>query len=237
MDFKIKVFSINELKRLVEPEQLLPFNREIMPKHVGEMVESIKECGVLRVPIIGKLNYNGGLPYAIIDGQHLITAIIQLDESSGTDLVKCIMKEYDNKKDVIKTVAKINNTQRPWVDLTYLNAWYLFGDENEHFENYEYVNHLHTTDNLPCSFIVQLYSTTKDKFKEGEMVFRDKAFCDKVYKLALMLKNQYDVAGACLYGLERWAKVRHFKDKKQIDFQKLASRIRAGIRNKERGAM
>jgi hypothetical protein len=235
---EIKKFTRQELQELLLPENLLPFNRDITGAHVGKMVRSVEACGLLRAPIIGRLNYVDPPIHAIIDGQHLTTAIVSMKHMHEYDSIECIVKDFDSKRDVINAVARVNNTQKIWNDEHYLRAWHLYGEDNgKYYGNYQFLMNLFTNDNLPCSFVVALYCYSKEEFKAGELTFRDKDFCDKVYKLALMLKNQYDKQSPCLYGLEMWAKRRHFHDKKKINFEKLESRVKAGIRTKERGAM
>jgi len=237
---KIQEFTRAELKELLQKENLLAFNRDITSAHVNKMAMSIEECGLLRAPIIGMLNYLNPPQFAIIDGQHLTSAIVAIEgkHKYKYDNVDCIITEFETKKDVINTVATLNNTQNSWNDSNYLTAWYLFGADNvEYYKNYQFIHNLHKNDNLPCSFVITLYCLSKEKFKTGELTFREKEFCDHVYRLALMLKNKYDKQSPCLYGLENWAKRRYFLDKKTINFQKLESRLRAGLRTKEHGAM
>jgi len=235
---EIKKFTKQELKGLLQVENLLPFNRSITAAHVSKMAQSVKDCGLLRAPIIGKLNYIKPPVYAIIDGQHLVSAVVAINNEPEFENIDCIVRDYESKREVIKAVAKVNNTMNMWKDRHYLSAWYLFGPENEdYYENYKFLNNLLTNDHMPCSFLITLYCTSKDDFKEGKLLFRDREFSDKVYKLALMLKNQYDKQSPCLNGLEVWCKRKHYHEKKAINFQKLESRMKAGIRNKELGSM
>ena len=234
---KIKEFTVAELKELVKEKNLLEFNRDISDIHTKKMQDSIMDCGLLRLPVIGELSkFDKNRKYAIIDGQHLCSAIVKLPRGSIIKKVNCIIKTYSSKKEVIADISKLNNTQKTWNDENYLDAWFKFGKDNiEHFKNYAYLQNLYSTsfDGLPCGFLVDLYAKSKDDFKEGALEFRDREFSDKLAQISIMLKEDYKKGSFTLHGLRMWAMNRKFNEKKDIDFHKLKSRLSQAIRNKE----
>ncbi len=234
---KIQKFTVAQLKELLKEKNLLEFNRDISEGHTKKMQESVMDCGILRLPVIGDLSaFDKNRKQAIIDGQHLCNAIVRLPRSSAITSIDCIVKTYESKKDVISDISKLNNTQKTWNDENYLDAWFKFGKDNiEHFTNYTYLHNLYSSsfDGLPCGFLVDLYAKSKDDFKEGRLEFRDREFSDKLAQISLMLKEDFKKGSFTLHGLRMWAMKRKFEEKKDIDFFKLKSRLSQAIRNKE----
>ncbi len=52
----MKELKISEIKEMLKDKNLLEFNREISQRHSNAIMESIKECGLLRVPVIGDIS-------------------------------------------------------------------------------------------------------------------------------------------------------------------------------------
>jgi len=226
---KIQKLDLKEMRDLISDKYLLPFNREIQPKHVHKMYHSIAECGLLRLPVVGKLMYEKNQPLAIIDGQHLISALVLYKVKE----IEVIVKDYDKKRDVIHDIAKLNNTQKTWNDANYLDAWFKYGKDNlTHFTNYSYLNNLYQTSNMACGFLVDCYGTSKKDFKAGELTFWDREYSDKIYQIADWLQTEFKKSTHTLQGLRMWAK-KMYKDKKDVDFNKLRSRLNVAIRNNE----
>ena len=155
----MKEFKISEIKELLKEKNLLEFNREISQRHTNSIMESVNQCGILRLPIIGDISKFDKRNYVIVDGQHLCNALAS--DPTKHKKVNCIVKKYNTKAEVIKDVSKLNNVQKTWNDENYLNAWYKFGKDNiEHFSNYAYLWNTYNNifDGLPCGFLVDLYS-------------------------------------------------------------------------------
>ena len=74
----IKQIKITELKDLLKEKKLLEFNREISQRHTNSIMESINQCGLLRVPVIGDISKFDKRKYVIIDGQHLCNALTKM---------------------------------------------------------------------------------------------------------------------------------------------------------------
>lgn len=234
---RIQQFKKQEIKELLKEKNLLEFNREISASHAKKILESILECGLLRLPVIGDISaFDANRKYVIIDGQHLCSAITKLPKHAGIGEIDALVKTYEKKEEVISDIAKLNNAQKVWNDENYLDAWFKFGKDNiDHFTNYSYLWNMYNTtfDGLPCGLIVDLYAENKDAFKEGKLEFRDREFSDKLAQLCYQLKNDFKKGSFTLHGLRMWATKRKFGEKKDIDFKKLKSRLFQAIKNKE----
>jgi hypothetical protein len=228
----MEVLKISEIKDMLKEKNLLEFNREISQRHSNAIMESINECGLLRVPVIGDISKFDKRKYVIIDGQHLCNAIVNIKNIKN---INCIVKKYDNKTEVIHDVSKLNNVQKTWNDENYLNAWYKFGKDNEYFTNYAYLWNQYNEifDGLPCGYLVDLYSTNKELFRTGKLDFRDRKFSDKIAQLSYILKSEYSKGAFTLQGLKNWTFTRKFKELKDVDFNKLESRLRLALKNNE----
>lgn len=230
---KIREIKLKELKELTKEENLLSFNRDIQPRHVEKMINSINKCGILRLPVIGDVSAFDGRETVIIDGQHLCTAITKLDPKDKINSTPCIVKVYETKEEVISDIAKLNNTQKTWTDEDYLYAWYKFGKDNvEHYINYsDLYNTYQNFEGIPCSFMVDLFAKSKDDFKEGRLEFRDREFSMKILQLCYKLREDFQKPAHTLHGLRMWAVDRYFTEKREIDYPKLESRLFDALRN------
>lgn len=230
---KTKNFTLSQLKELVKEHNLLPFNREISPTHANAMQKSIIKSGILRRPIVGRLKYDKN-KLAIIDGQHLVSAMTTLPEKYKIKRGECIVKEYDNRKDVIYDISVLNNTQKVWNDEQFLNAWYQFGaDQNEdYYPNYIELYKKYNQGSLSCGLLVDIYTKSKDLFREGKLTFFDKKFSDEVYYLCNDLKNTFGSAAFMLHGVLGFCVEMH-NNKKQIDWNRLKSRVFYAMKHKD----
>jgi hypothetical protein len=230
---KIQKIKISELKELVKEKNLLEFNRDIQPRHVEKMIKSVTNCGLLRLPIIGDISKFDSRKLVIIDGQHLCSALTLLDPNNAYHEVNCIVKEYDNKAEVIRDIAKLNNTQKTWNDEDYLYAWVKFGKDNiHHYADYsDLYNQYQNFEGIPCAFLIDLFAKNKDDFKEGRLEFRDRDFSMRLLQICYKLKVDFNKPSQTLHGLRLWAFERYFRDKREIDFVKLESRLFDSLRN------
>lgn len=98
---------------------LAGINRPIIPNQVTKLAESIKTMGIVRPVVIAYLNFiaNVRLPY-VIDGQHLLNALIKL----GLD-IPYVTIEVKDKKDLVEKIAKLNSSSKSWTMLDYIVAW------------------------------------------------------------------------------------------------------------------
>lgn len=224
-----KEFSIAELKNLIREENLLPFNRKIAKKHVLKMMKSVEESDLIRDPLLGKMSYDNN-KLAIVDGQHLISALVILSKDPKYKRIRCKVKDYTTKGQVIKDISKINNVQKTWKDENYLDAWYMFGPSGnpEYFPNYSHLWSRVNQGELPIGLIIDIYTSNKDAFKEGKLAFYDIQFSESIFSLLRDLRLEFNCSANMLYGVLLFA-----KEKRQtIDFYKLRSRLFDAMRNK-----
>ena len=229
-NYNYKKITYKTVKELLNPKNLLEFNREIKSSHVKKMSKSIKKAGLLRDALIGDISeFDMRRKFAIIDGQHLLSAIYN---DKPIDEVPVKIKKYYSKKEVIDDVAVLNNTQKSWNDTDYLNSWYSFGSDNEHFEAYQKLHYLHNNKfkDIPVGLLVEIYSLNKSKnlFREGKLVFPDESKSHKIAHLILEIRNRFNKNGFSLTGFLYFC-----KQEKNIDFKKLESRVFNALRNKE----
>lgn len=158
----------NDVAELLKEENLLEFNREIKMKHVKKMKESIATLGVLRLPVLAKLNYCES-QLAIADMQHGLTAIESM--MGADDTIQAIVKECDSKREVVDLVAKLNTTSKGWNDRDYMNCWIEFGGDNEFYGNYVLLSNRLEMTNLSIGLLVDIYTSNKGGFKNGALQF------------------------------------------------------------------
>ena len=223
---KVVTINVKELKSLVKEENLLPFNRTISDKHVLKMTESIADCGILRLPVIGNLLYAKG-KRAIIDGQHLVVSILKSDAKD----IQCILKDYETKEEVISDVSKLNNTQKSWKDEDFLDAWYKYGMDNyKYYQAYAYIMEKYERYDLPCGFLVGLYAKSKNDFKLGKLEFRNFDLSNTILEIADTLKTDFKMPAHSLEGLKKWI---FSREHKTTDLVKLESRLYHALRTEE----
>jgi len=235
MKTKIISKTISEVKTLLNEKNLLEFNRNILPHHVQKMQASILDCGVLRLPVLGDVSAFDKRGEVIIDGQHFCSAVTKMRSMDRPDKVDFIIKKYNNKKEVVNDISKLNNTQKTWNDENYLNTWFRYGKDNiEHFSNYAYLYNAYDNifDGLPCGYLVDLYAVSKTGFREGTLEFRDREFSDKLAQLSLQLKQEWKKGSFTLQGLRMWAFER-LNSEKSIDWVKLQSRLMRAVSKSE----
>mgnify|MGYP003638656544 FL=1 len=223
-----------ELKKLLEEKNLLEFNRDIQPRHVEKMRNSVMDCGILRLPVIGDVSAFDSRGKVIVDGQHLCKALVTGPKGVNS-VVDVIVKTYESKKQLIDDISKLNNTQKSWNDENYLEAWFKYGKTNySHFTQYYKLYDLYNNkyDGLPCGLLIDLYARSKSGFREGTLEFRDEQFSDKLTDLCFELQNNHNKASFALHGLRVWAFDR-LNSKKTIDWTKLKSRLTKALRNGE----
>jgi hypothetical protein len=227
--------TLSELKKLVKEENLLPFNREIAKAHVRKMMKSVNESGIIRDPLIGRMKYDGNR-LAIVDGQHLVSAIVILSKDKRFKNITCKIKDYKTKNEVIKDISKVNNVQKSWKDENYLDAWYRFGPSNNalYYPNYAHLWDRFKQGSLPIGLIIEAYTSNKDAFREGSLTFFDVNFSDNAFTTLNELKKEFNCPSLMLYGALKFLlelrRVNGFVSDEM--FKKLYSRLYTAMRHK-----
>lgn len=234
MEKPIQEIKKAELKKLLEEKNLLEFNRDIQPRHVEKMRNSVIDCGVLRLPVIGDVSAFDSRGKVIVDGQHLCKALVT-SPTGQYSRISVILKVYKSKRQLIDDISKLNNTQKSWNDENYLEAWFKYGKTNYgHYTQYQKLYDLYNNkyDGLPCGLLIDLYARSKSGFREGTLEFRNEEFSDNLADLCFDLHSRQKKAAFALHGLRVWAFER-LSAKKTIDWIKLKSRLAKALKNGE----
>jgi hypothetical protein len=102
-------------------------NRQIKESHVKTMLHCLEIFKIVIRPIIicESKDITGTLQRWVLDGQHLLQALIRL----GWEIPYIIITTT-NAKDLVYKLALINNTSKPWGLMDYINAYRNF---DEHY--------------------------------------------------------------------------------------------------------
>lgn len=98
---------------------LTGINREIMPKQVTKLAESIDKMGIIRPVVVCTIAFiTGKLTTYILDGQHLYLACIR----NKMD-IPYIEIEVKDMQDLIEKIALLNSSSKSWTTQDYILAW------------------------------------------------------------------------------------------------------------------
>ena len=158
----------SEVLELISDENLLAFNREINHLHVARMKKSIESLGVLRFPVLARLNYSE-CELAIADMQHGLCAISEI--MGDDDTIEAIVKDCEDKREVVDLVSKLNTTSKGWNDEDFLNCWIEFGSDNANYGNYITLKDRLVKTGLSIGLLISIYTSNKNKFKSGGLEF------------------------------------------------------------------
>lgn len=232
---KLIVLTIAEISGLLMTKNLLEFNRNINKKHVSTMEKSIKKSGILRTPLIADVSTFDKRGILIADGQHLLSAIVKLAKEMNYSKVRCMIKLYTTKEELISDIANINNVGKSWLDDDYLEAWFKYGKDNiRYFQNYAHLYNMRVNcfPNLPMGTLIKTYTRNKPDFKSGKLEFRDQGFSDTLAALLERLHKTHISGANTLDGIVSWALDRRAFGL-AIDWVKLEARIIAAINTGE----
>lgn len=110
---------------------LINVNRPSKPSHVNELAESINKMGIIRPVIMANLKLKDFLGQFIIDGQHLFLACLRL----GIDIPVRFV-EIKTEEELVKTLAMLNNTSKPWSLSDYVQSWSYIRPEYKILQEY-----------------------------------------------------------------------------------------------------
>lgn len=132
----------------------LEFNRKIIWSHVHEIKNSIRENGILSYPLMIYTNIIDGIwKYWIIDGQHRFKAFELLGLPIRFTLYEKQSGEAVTLYDIVRLVARVNNTARKWSIHQYLKAW-----SSLNIEEYKMISSQYEETKIPINVLLQAYS-------------------------------------------------------------------------------
>lgn len=161
------------------PVKFLDMNRGITPSHVSEIAVSLDDMGFVR-PIV---MFNINLPeHNLIglyagDGQHTFTAALRL----GLD-IPYIEKKIDTIEQLVKRLAMLNNTSKPWGLCDYVQTWSFIYDDYRKLAKYREIYDLelsciagilHESPSIFSSFNVIKDGTFRIKNEDKAVMYLD----------------------------------------------------------------
>lgn len=124
-------------------------NRALIPSQIDKMSDSVTEMGILRPVIVAKLNFANLKGEYIIDGQHLFKSLIRLKVTVPYKVIP--IKDH---VDLIKKIAKMNNSSKTWTLEDYVNSW----GSLPHMEDYRTLYKAAKDYNISFGNIASIYS-------------------------------------------------------------------------------
>jgi len=168
----------------------LEFNRKIVWSHVYEIRDSIRENGILSYPLMIYTNIIDGIwKYWIIDGQHRFKAFELLGCPIRFTLYEKQSGEPITLYDIVRLVARVNNTARKWSIHQYLKAW-----ASLNIEEYQAISSVYQKTRIPINVLLQAYSgKTRQRatvlFTAGEYTMADRENGQNYVKHLVALKQ------------------------------------------------
>jgi len=112
----IKWISANSRKKLSFASGV---NRDIVPHQVNKMSDSVKKMAIIRPVVAAEFDFLEGIKKLyIIDGQHLVHALLRL----GYDIPYVVIK-IENKQELVEQIALLNSSSKSWALTDYVKAW------------------------------------------------------------------------------------------------------------------
>ena len=207
-----------ELKKL--SNNPFKYNRKTTKPHIKTMIESINKWGILRNPIIGRVE-SSGVSY-IADGQHLVKAVVSY---KGINELNCTVVSVSNEKELIHLIADLNTSSKAWGYPEFLNSWLNFGSDNlelEQYLAYYKVNKANESTSLSLALIVDILCKDAKKFKTGKAELKDENLSILMLKTLDKLKSMGCPAHQ-LYGAKSYIDIMYKRD--ELDVIKLTERI------------
>ncbi len=113
-------------------------NRPIVPSHVTKLSNSLSFMGAIRPVVCTYINFIDGVKRLyVLDGQHLINGLLRYNSD-----IPYIILPINDKEQLIKTIALLNSSSKPWLLKDYVIAWSSLIDDyrrlNEYHKIYDF---------------------------------------------------------------------------------------------------
>jgi len=222
------ILNRQQVQELLQPENLLHFNRNISLKHSKILSKSIDEIGMLRLPIIGDLSkIPNQKNKSIVDGQHLLKGFLLNKKNKN---INCLIKKYSSKQELINDISLLNSTQKRWTDKDYLDAWCEFGPDNfKYYHNYSDLRifYLEVYKGLTLGTLLTIWAKDKNEFKLGRLTFNDRDLCKQISELCYVIYSKFGKKSFLQQGL-----IYEMRSGK-YNYEKLKSRLITSLNNNE----
>lgn len=168
----------------------LPFNRNIIKKHLATIIGSIRRNGVLSFPLMIHTNcIDGRWKYWIVDGQHRFEAFKKLGFPIRFTLYRPDHGGEITKNDIAQLIADVNNSSRKWSLHQFLKNW-----EFLDIPEYMKIKKVYEKTKISITTLLQAYSGLRsDKatqlFTKGIYRMEDEASGDTYVRYLSELKK------------------------------------------------
>jgi hypothetical protein len=163
--------DVNKFLKVLRKAERMPigFNRPTTDSHIAKMKISVIDNGILRMINLVQTDMFGkkdGL--YILDGQHLVAAILDLPKDRLSGHFVIAIDVMDNKKAMIHKMASLNSISKGWTLEVYLNSWV-----NEGSKPYIYLKDVQRETNHPLNGLIEAFtgslSSGNLEFKKGKL--------------------------------------------------------------------
>jgi hypothetical protein len=166
---------------------LAGINRAILPGQVTKLSKSVSLMGCIRPIVVAKIKFLTGKEETyIIDGQHLINALIR----NNMD-IPYVFIEVKDKRDLVEKIALLNSSSKSWTMFDYVTAWSSISDEYKKLNNFYnvYDFELGVLSSILSGSGVVSGGNTSTVIKSGQFkVINEKENVDVLNKLTDVLK-------------------------------------------------
>lgn len=168
---EILVFTkVKEFKQFLKKLKHLPenYNRITIGNHTDTIEQSIKQINVLRGIVVVKTDIFGeGEQYYIIDGQHLVEALMKTDDKDIKGMLIVYIENTTKFEKIAQIMTILNNTAKSWTLKNYMELWATYG-----LDDYRKLASIHTRDKTAISVLIELYTgqvySGSNSFKLGK---------------------------------------------------------------------
>lgn len=139
-------------------------NREIIPNQVTKLCKSLKKMGCIRPVLTVSLSFLEGVKRTyVIDGQHLLNALIRMNESIPVAEI-----EVTDVKDLIEKIAFLNASSKSWTMDDYTLAWSYLEDDYKKLRKFKQVYDIEIGTLASILQGLSGSNSTSDRIKRGE---------------------------------------------------------------------
>lgn len=207
---------------------LLNFNRTVNKAHVKNLVASMKIHGFKGVVQVIKTSFiDGKLKYYIVDGQHRVTAAIQLGLPIRFELT-----ELNDRQSTAEFIAELNTSAKSWGTTNFLNVW-----SSLDIAEYVKLDKVQKETGFQITPLLEAYLFTSNQieFRMGKMTFPNEEQSDKIIKQMIDLNKYLPSKSFCRRAIVKVMRNEKYNHKKMIAAVKNYIQLVGGFTENERG--
>lgn len=180
--------TAREFKKYLNTLKVLPkeLNRKVDFSNFIKIKNSVLLFGLQReINVIETSVFTHGInSHYILDGQHLVKAILDLDDAQIEGSMSVRINYFSDEKEIIKLASTLNEVGKKWVLDDYLNSWANTGDED-----YRKLMEIQKECKVSLNPLIELFYGTDS----GNVIFKRGDFEFKQPKAMEMLDFWYEV--------------------------------------------